>query len=407
MGLEDRFAEDRGKETDTTMPNLFAVCAPGLEPFTAKELKELGLLLTRSSSSSHTFSPGKDEADLIGGVEFRGSLADLYLANLHLRTASRVLLPLGSFYADTFSDLGRRAKRLSWEDYLKPGRPVALRVACHKSRLFHSAAVTERVLESIGARLGQSPPTKKLAEEEESNPPQLTFVRLVENRCTISLDSSGALLHRRGYRLATAKAPLRETLAAGILMASGWDLKSPLIDPFCGAGTIPIEAALMSRKIAPGMQRHFAFMDWPNFGAEVWERLKDLSREGQAKSSPPITGSDRDAGAIRAAGENAGRAGVADSVVFSCRALSGLEPPPGPGWVVTNPPHGVRLKSNRDLRRLYIRLGRVLRAKCPGWDAAILCSSDSLLDLSGIRFDRRFPMRSGGLRVTLGKGKIG
>ena len=343
----------------------------------------------------------------IGGVEFRGSLADLYLANLRLRTASRILLHLGSFYADTFSDLGRRAKRLSWEAHLNPGRPAALRVTCHKSRLFHSAAVSERVLESIGARLGQAPPTKKIDGEEKAHPPQLILVRLVENRCIISLDSSGTLLHKRGYRLAAAKAPLRETLAAGILMASGWELQSPLIDPFCGAGTIPIEAALMARKTPPGLHRNFAFMDWPNFDAEIWEKLKGLSQEAQAKSFPPIMGSDRDAGAIRAAGENAERAGVANSVVFSCRPLSALEPPPGPGWVVTNPPHGVRLKSPRDLRSLYIRLGRVLRAKCLGWDAAILCSSDSLLDLTGIQFDRRFPMWSGGLRVILGKGKIG
>jgi putative N6-adenine-specific DNA methylase len=376
-----------------------------LEPFTTQELKDLRLQVSSSTSSLGSLE-GRGEIEEVGGVGFRGSLADLYRANLHLRTASRVLLHLGSFYADTFSDLGRRAKRLAWEAYLKPGRPVALRVTCHKSRLFHSAAVTERVLESIGARLGQVPPTTKLGGEEKSNPPQLIVVRLVENRCTFTLDSSGVLLHRRGYRLATAKAPLRETLAAGILMASDWNLRSPLIDPFCGAGTIPIEAALMACKIPPGNQRHFAFMDWPNFDAEVWERLKDLSQEGQVKSFPPIMGSDRDAGAIRAAGENAGRAGIADGVVFSCRALSAMEPPPGPGWVVTNPPHGVRLKSNRDLRSLYIRLGRVLRAKCPGWDAAILCSSDSLLDLTGIRFDRRFPLRSGGLQVKLASGRI-
>jgi putative N6-adenine-specific DNA methylase len=183
-------------------------------------------------------------------------------------------------------------------------------------------------------------------------------------------------------------------------------MHSPLLDPFCGSGTIPIEAALMVRKIAPGINRRFAFMDWPKFDGETWARLKALSRQGQPKSVPPILGTDRDAGAIRAAGENAERAGVADSVLFSCRALSSLEPPPVPGWVVTNPPHGVRLKSSRDLRSLYIRLGRVLRAKCPGWDAAILCSSDSLLDLTGIRFDRRFPLRSGGLKVILAKGRI-
>jgi len=389
------------------MPDFFAVCTPGLESFTAKELKDLDLRTTGPSSEHAGSLPAEEDVEEVGGVEFRGSLADLYLANLHLRTASRVLLHLGSFYADTFSDLGRRAKRLSWEAYMKPGRPVALRVTCHKSRLFHSAAVMERILESIGARLGQVPPTKKIDEEEKSNPPQLVIVRILENRCSISVDSSGALLHRRGYRLATGKAPLRETLAAGMLMASGWGLHSPLIDPFCGAGTIPIEAALMARRIPPGLHRHFAFMDWPNFGAEAWERLKALSQKGPKKFLPPILGSDRDAGAIRAAGENAERAGVADSVVFSCQAVSNLDPPPGPGWVVTNPPHGVRLKSHRDLRSLYIRLGRVLRPKCPGWNAAILCSSDSLLDLSGIRFDRRFPMRSGGLRVTLAIGMIG
>jgi putative N6-adenine-specific DNA methylase len=387
------------------MPNFFAVCAPGLEAFTARELEDLGWQVAASASSRDALE-GKGEVEEIGGVAFRGSLADLYRVNLHLRTASRVLLHLGSFFADTFSDLGRRAKRLSWETYLEPSRPVALRVACHKSRLFHSAAVSERVLESIGSRLGQVTPRRKFEGEGESDPPQLIIVRLVENHCTVSLDSSGALLHRRGYRLATAKAPLRETLAAGILMASGWDLKSPLVDPFCGAGTIPIEAALMARKIAPGLNRHFAFMDWPNFDAETWKSLKALSREGEAKSAPSLMGSDRDAGAIRAAGENAERAGVAESIAFSRRSLSDLEPPPGPGWVVTNPPHGVRLKSRQDLRTLYIRLGRVLRARCPGWNAAILCGSDSLLELTGIQFGRRFPLRSGGLRVLLAKGRV-
>jgi len=390
------------------MPNFFAVCAPGLEPFTARELKDLGLRITGSSSPNGGSLPAEEEVEEIGGVECRGSLVDLYRANLRLRTASRVLLHLGSFYADTFSNLGRRAKRLSWEAYLKPGRPVVLRVACHKSRLFHSTAVTERVMESIGSRLGQIPPTKKFDEEEEGNPPQLIIVRLVENRCTLSLDSSGALLSRRGYRLATAKAPLRETLAAGILMASGWDLKSPLVDPFCGAGTIPIEAALMARKIAPGLHRHFAFMGWPDFRPKEWESLKAQAQKGQAASGPgpPIMGSDRDAGAIRAARSNAERAGVGEGIEFSCLPVSAIEPPAGPGWVVTNPPHGVRLKSHRDLRSLYIRLGRVLRAKCPGWNAAILCAGDSLLKLTDINFDRWFPMRSGGLRVTLAKGRV-
>ncbi len=126
-----------------------------------------------------------------------------------------------------------------------PGQSVSLRVTCHQSRLYHSGGVAERVLEAIADRLGQTPPVRKLREDEEGNPPQLIIVRLGENRCAISIDTSGALLYRRGYRLATGRAPLRETLAAGMLLASGWDASSPLLDPFCGAGTIAIEAALI------------------------------------------------------------------------------------------------------------------------------------------------------------------
>jgi putative N6-adenine-specific DNA methylase len=347
-----------------------------------------------------------EEGEGTGGVEFRGSFADLYRANLHLRTASRVWLQLGSFFADTFSDLGRRAKRLAWEDYLKPGLPVALRVSCARSKLFHSGAVAERVRESIGARAGQIPPGGKLREDAEGESPRLVIVRLVENRCTISLDSSGELLHRRGYRLATAKAPLRETLAAGMLMASGWDQRSPLLDPFCGAGTIPIEAALMARKIAPGLQRHFAFMDWPNFDAGVWERQRSEARAGRAESLPCILASDRDAGAIQAARANAERAGVADGIDFSCRALSAIDPPRGSGWVVTNPPYGVRLGAQEDLLKLYTRFGRVLRMQCPGWQVTLLGNSIQLLSATGLKFDLGISTRNGGVKVRLARGKV-
>jgi len=347
-----------------------------------------------------------DEGEGAGGVEFRGSFADLYRANLHLRTASRVWLQLGAFFADTFSDLGRRAKRLAWEDYLKPGLPVALRVFCVRSKLFHSGAVAERMRESIGARLGQIPPAGKPQEDAEGESPQLVIVRLLENRCTISMDSSGALLHRRGYRLATAKAPLRETLAAGMLMASGWDQRSPLLDPFCGAGTIPIEAALMARKIAPGLQRHFAFMDWPNFDGGVWESQRSEARGSRVESLPRILASDRDAGAIQAARANAERAGVADGIDFSCRALSAIDPPRGSGWVVTNPPYGVRLGAREDLLKLYTRFGRVLRMQCPGWQVTLLGNSIQLLSATGLKFDLGISTRNGGVKVRLARGKV-
>jgi len=214
--------------------SLFAVSAPGLAKFTALECRSLGLL--------GDVSPGEIDpvdAEETGGVAFRGDFRQIYQANLHLRTASRVLLRLGVFYAAAFSELRKKASRLEWERFLKPGQPVSLRVSCHKSRLYHSDAVAERVAGAIGDRLGVQPAFSK-DKDDEASAAQLVVVRLVHDQCTISLDSSGELLHRRGYRLATAKAPLLETLAAGLLMACEWDGVSPLLDPFCGSGTIAI-----------------------------------------------------------------------------------------------------------------------------------------------------------------------
>jgi putative N6-adenine-specific DNA methylase len=250
------------------------------------------------------------------------------------------------------------------------------------------------------------PPQEEFNEGEQGNPAQLIFVRLVENRCTLSLDSSGALLHRRGYRLETAKAPLRETLAAAMLFASGWNGSSPLLDPFCGAGTIPIEAALLARGAPPGSRRRFAFMDWPNFDIAVWEGVKVEAKPIQPHRGAEILASDRDAGAIGSARANAERAGVAESIQFSSRPISAVDPPKRPGWVVTNPPYGVRLGSKQDLRRLYTTFGKVLRAKCPGWRVAMLCNSPDLLRTTGLKFDGEIQTRNGGLRVKLVWGTV-
>ena len=383
------------------MEKLFAVCTPGLEPFAALELDQLGLIGSHSLSQSENFLVESAPQYESGGIEFQGSLHDVYRANLYLRTASRVLVRLGEFYASAFPELRRKASRLLWENYLAPERPIALRVTCQKSRLYHEAAVAERVAGAIADRLGKSPPAQKYREDSGTDPPQLIVVRLADNLCTISMDSSGALLHRRGYRLATAKAPLRETLASAMVMASGWDMTSPFLDPFCGSGTIPIEAALLARRVPAGYSRRFAFMDWPNFDSKFWNEL--LADAGKAILSdiPEIIASDRDAGAIQAARANAERAGVADCIEFSRKAISAIDPPPGPGWVVTNPPYGVRLKKTNDLRNLYAQLGKVLRTRCPGWRVTVLCDRVQLIRSTGLEFDRGISMMNGGLKVRL------
>ena len=378
-----------------SLERFFAVTAPGLKQVATRELLDLGLAPTQEQ--------GEPPA---GGVAFEGRLADLYRANLHLRSANRVLLRLGQFYAAAFSELRKKASRLPWERWLTPGRAISLRVTCHKSRLYHSGGVAERVAAAIQERLGQDISLQPFDQGSAEALPQLVLVRLEHDLCTISLDSSGVSLHRRGYRLATAKAPLRETLAAGILLASGWDGSASLWDPFCGSGTILIEAAWLALGLAPGRLRRFAFMDWPGYDPQRWQQLLEQA-ESRVKGNPPqIWGSDRDAGAVEMAQANAARAGVDGIVRFSQAAISAAQAPPRPGWVVSNPPYGQRVSAGKDLRDLYARLGDVLRAQCPAWPVTLLTSDPRLLGATRLSIQERISTDNGGLPVTIAIGKV-
>ncbi len=382
---------------------LFSVTVPGLEPFTRQELAALGIKTARATPAQAAAGEPREEA---GGVEFDASLTDLYRANLYLRTPNRILARFGQFYAAAFSELRKKASRLPWEQHLHPGQPVALRVTCHKSRLYHSGGVAERIAGAISDRLGK-PSSQVKFDDNAAQPPQLIIVRLVHNQCSISIDTSGALLHRRGYRLETAKAPLRETLAAGMLLASGWDAASPLIDPFCGSGTIPIEAAMLARRIPPGLQRRFAFMDWPHYDAHIWQTIHKEAEKIILPDSPAvILASDRDEGAVRIAHANAERAGVLNDIQFACQAFSAIQPPASTGWLVTNPPYGVRVSPTKDLRNLYTHLGDVLRDLCPAWHAGILCSDDILAGHTRIPYTQKIPLVNGGINVKLFNGFV-
>jgi putative N6-adenine-specific DNA methylase len=388
---------------DTTY-DLFAVTAPGLAPLAADELRMLEI------------EPLQVEP---GGVAFHGPLTTVYRANLWLRTASRVLARVDEFPVRAFYELDKIARRLPWERFLMPGRPTRLRATCRKSRLYHSDAVAERVARSIEARLGRpgefSPAGVEDAEGDEQDSSALVIVRLLHDQCTLSVDTSGALLHLRGYRQAAAKAPVRETLAAAMVIASGWDCglltpdsapRMPFLDPMCGAGTIPIEAALLARDIAPGLNRRFAFMDWPGFDAALWQQLLDAAHGAVRPALDPIQASDRDAGAIEAARANAARAGVAGDIEFTQRALSAMAPPAGPGALVTNPPYGVRVGERDRLRNLYAQLGNIARQKLPGWTIAFLCADDVLARSVGLPLETAFETRNGGIPVRLMRGRV-
>jgi putative N6-adenine-specific DNA methylase len=374
--------------------DLFAICAPGLETVTAAELGALGIEGTSDS----------------GGVEWTGTPAQLYDANLRLRTAGRVIARIARFRARTFFELERHGGKVPWDRIVATGARVAFRVTCRKSRLYHEGAVAQRLFDAVRAAVG---PIEEAApsdnEDDDADDVQLFIVRFVRDVCTISADSSGAMLHRRGYRQATAKAPLRETLAAAMLQASGWRFDSPVVDPFCGAGTIQIEAALLARAIPPGLAgetpRRFAFQAWPTFDARAWREVIDRARAGQREAAAaPIIASDRDAGAIASARGNAERAGVSGDIEFAIRPISAVQAVPGPGWIVSNPPWGVRVGEARALRDLYAVLGNVARDRFPGWSVALLGADDSLLAATGLQLSTIFSTRSGGIPIRLAGG---
>ena len=367
----------------------FAVAAPGLEPLVAAELRRLTALC-----------PLEIAAPEPGGVEFRAGQRGLYAANLHLRTASRVLVRMGTFHASAFHELERHAARLPWAAFTAAGQAITFRVTSRKSRLYHQDAVAERLLAAAGA--------PALPASAGLPAPQEFIVRLFRDECTVSADSSGELLHRRGYRLAGGKAPLRETLAAAMLAATGWGGSVPLVDPMCGSGTIPIEAALLARRIPPGLDRGFAFERWPEYEAAIWEELVAASRARiLPRAEGTIVGSDRDAGAVAAASANAARAGVASDIEWRQAAISAVEPPATPGWIVTNPPYGVRVGERQRLRNLYAQLGNVLRRRWQGWDVAFLSAHAELERQTALALETAFTTENGGIGVRLVRGRVG
>jgi putative N6-adenine-specific DNA methylase len=341
----------------------------------------------------------RDAAVTQGGVTFHAGRRLLYAVNLWMRTASRVTMRLGEFRATEFHELERKARRLPWASVLTPGTPIQLRATCRKSRLYHSDAVSERVAGAIADAVGSE---VQIVDESTPAAAQLIVIRVFHDRCTVSADTSGALLHQRGYRQAIAKAPMRETLAAAMLLASGSPIGAPLVDPFCGSGTIAIEAALRARRIAPGRLRRFAFMDWPDFDQPVWDALVAEADAGVLpRAASEIVASDRDLGAVAATTANAERAGVAADIEVRNLPVSALEVPRDVGWIVTNPPYGVRVGDADALRDLYARFGDVVRRHARGWTVAFLSADRRLERQMRLPLTVLFRTTNGGIPVRL------
>jgi putative N6-adenine-specific DNA methylase len=359
--------------------NFYAIVSPGLESVCATELTALEI--------------APQEVDT-GGIAFTGRLRDLYIANLWLRAASRILVRFAEFRSRDFPDLYRHAKRLPWGRFIRPETSVSFRVTCHSSRLNHTTRIAEALESALNQALGRS--TNPISKN-----PQLVMVRIVDDQVTLSIDSSGELLHRRGYRQSVTVAPLRETLAAGVLMLLGWNGTVPLMDPMCGSGSFLLEGALLARQQAPGLNRSFAFMAWPGYREGLWKLLCDEAQRGEVDVNVAISGADENPKAVASAKENCQRCGVVDQIVIDQLPVSEQPKQDGQGLLVCNPPYGKRLDLGENPEHYYAELGKQLQRAYPGWQLAMLCPNPALVKATGLPFKQIASLDNGGLTVGL------
>jgi putative N6-adenine-specific DNA methylase len=365
-------------------PNLFLTCPPGLEPQLLEEAREIGL-------------PGPRAVE--GGVEAQGGWEGVRRANLRARIATRVLARLAAFPAPGFPALIAGLREVPWADHLPARLPVRIDASARGSRAAHGGAVARHAAEALeraGLRPGRGGEAEALR----------LVVRLDRDICTVSLDPSGAPLHLRGFRTRIGPAPLRETLAAGFLRAAGFRGGEPVLDPMCGAGTLPIEAAEIDAGLRPGRARPFAFERLPSHDAARWAALRASDAAAASGGRAEMRGADRDAGAIRMATANAEASGVAARCTFAQAPISALAPPGGPpGLLIVNPPYGARLGRGDPLQGLYAALGRAAGG-LGGWRVALIASDDRLARATGLGLAPGPWVPHGGLRVRLWQGRL-
>ena len=364
----------------------FATTSKGLETVLSEEVRALG---------------GETIAVTTGGVSFSGDTGLGYRANLWLRTAHRVLLFLSEFPAATPEELYRGVKAVPWPEIFPVGKTIAVDATVRDGRITHSRYAAQKAKDAVADRfrekLGGRPDVDVHAPDVRIN------VRIVRDACTLSLDLSGESLNRRGYRDDPEEASLRETLAAGMVLLTGWDGRSPLVDPTCGAGTIPIEAALIATNTAPGLiGRTYGFQHLSGYDRALWEALQEEARGKVRRSGiARVEGSDLSATAIRHARRNARRAQFADQVAFVTRNIRDFSPEGPPGIILCNPPYGFRMRTGAEAESFYRALGEAFKKRCKGWTAYVLSGNPDMTRHIGLKASRRFPLMNGPIDCRL------
>lgn len=368
------------------MNHYFATVARGLEPTAAAELERLGAKEVRPDFT---------------GVHFVGDKALLYRVNLWARTIFRVLVPIHEFACFDAQMLYREVQKISWDEYLRPNNTLAVDCTGGNQKLNHTHFTALQVKNAIVDQ--QRDKSGHRSSVDTESPDVRINVHIHQDRCILSLDSSGSSLHRRGYRPAMGLAPLKETLAAAILDMAEWDANLPFLDPLCGSGTLPLEAALKGLNIAPGLFReNFGFFSWLDFDEALWEEIWAEAENSEISDlKAPIWGSDKDPDILSQARTNAQRCGIEDKLTFTQTELSQLEAPADSGVLICNPPYGERLGDERELGELYKMLGDVFKQRFKGWTAFVLTGNKELSKRVGLKTSRRIPVYNGSLACTL------
>ena len=364
----------------------FATVARGLEDIAAQELQKLG---AQSVKVSFT------------GVYFQGDRELLYRVNLWSRIIFRVLVPIAKVKSFNSQQLYRSVQQIDWSEYLDPDMTLAVTCSGKNKQLNHSHFTALQVKKAIVDQQQQAFGERSDVDTEE--PDLLVNAHIDNNRCVLSLDSSGGSLHRRGYRPAVGLAPLKETLAAALIELSDWTPEVAFYDPLCGSGTLPIEATMIALNIAPGLNRDgFGFQNWLDYDRDLWENLLSEAQDQQkTQLAVPIVGSDSDEEVLQQAQENVENCQLSDYIQLLHQNLSEAQPPADRGVIICNPPYGERLGNTEELESLYKLLGDIFKQRFTGWTAYILTGSKHLSKKVGLRTSQRIPIFNGSLPCTL------
>lgn len=363
--------------------DLLVPCHFGLEAVLKREIYDLGYEITKVED---------------GRVTFEGDEEAVCRANIFLRTAERVMIQVGRFKATTFEELFQGIRNLPWEEYIpEDGKFWVKKASSINSKLFSPSDIQSIAKKAMVERMKQKYHKEWFKEDGASYPVRIF---LLKDEVTVALDTSGDSLHKRGYRTMTSKAPLTETLAASLIMLTPWRKDRILVDPFCGSGTFPIEAAMIAANIAPGMNRDFTAEEWTNLiDRKLWyECVKEAEDMIDTTVKVDIQGYDIDGDVIKAARENAKRAGVEHMIHFQQRAVADLSHPKKYGFIITNPPYGERLEDKADLPELYTQIGQAYQ-RLDSWSMFLITSYTETEKYIGRKADKNRKIYNGMLKT--------